>query len=611
MSIAAYIRALYKSASMRWLAISVAVGLASGLAAVLFFTGVEYFKHVFIGQWAGLSLPAPAGESLFHGEHAAHAAEAVMRPWLIPIMTTAVGLLTGWLVVRFIPETIGGGTDGTDTMINSFHNKEGKIRPLAALIKGLTSVLTITTGGSAGREGPISQVGAAIGAWISDRLNFTAKERRILMLAGAAGGLGAIFRAPLGGALTAIEVIYKEDFEAEAVLPSVISSVIAYSLFTFFFGNEPIFGIPEFQFSNLLELPFYIVLAVFCSFTGWVHVRTFEFVKFRVFERVAAKTNVILAMGLGGAAMGVMGMFFPQVLTGGYGWLELAITGKLALSLMLAILFGKILATAVTIGSGMSGGMFAPALFVGGMSGGVIGNLAHRYFPDIVTQPGGYVLVGMAAFFAGVANAPIGPLIMVCELTEGYGLLAPLMLASVICIVLGKNTSLYEHQVENKFESPAHIQDMTINILESLKVEDYFCQGRVTTLEEGTTLKAMTDIIANTNELYFPVRNAADEITGIVGVKDVRQVLFEQTLFDLLVVRDLAGKPATLKPKDNLYAALMKFVDTDYGQIPVVDPEDPTVILGLINREDVFQAYRKSIDGIAQGENVCLLKSHH
>ncbi|MBU1002720.1 MAG: chloride channel protein [Proteobacteria bacterium] len=603
MSIITYIQNLYRNASMRWLAISVVVGLASGLAAVLFFLGVEYFKHLFLFQFAGLSLPAPAGEELFHG-----AEPGVFRPWLIPLMTTSVGLLTGWLVVRFIPETIGGGTDGTDAMINSFHNKEGRIRPLAALIKGLTAVLTIATGGSAGREGPISQMGAAIGAWVSDRFKFSAKERRILLLAGAAGGLGAIFRAPLGGALTAIEVIYKEDFESEAVLPSVVSSVIAYSVFTFFFGNEPIFGIPKFQFSNLMELPFYVLLAAFCSFTGWMHVRTFEFFKFRVFERIAARTNVILTMGLGGAAMGTMGMLFPEVLSGGYGWLELAINGQLALSLMLAILFGKILATALTIGSGMSGGMFAPALFVGGMSGGVVGNLAHRYFPDIVTQPGGYVLVGMAAFFAGVANAPIGPLIMVCELTEGYGLLAPLMLASVLCISLGKRTALYEHQVENKFESPAHVQDMTINILESLKVQDYFRPGRVTTLEEGTTLKAMTDIIANSNELYFPVRNHEDRITGILGVKDVRKVLFESCLFDLVVVRDLAGKPATLKPMDNLYTALMKFVDTAYGQIPVVHPDDPDVILGLINREDVFKAYRTSIDDIAVGENICYLK---
>lgn len=585
---------MFGGATMRWIGLSLGVGVFSGLAAVLFFSGVEFLKFILLHKLAGLTLPAPAGEEIFHGPAGA------FRPWLIPIMTSAVGILTGWLVVKFIPETIGGGTDGTDSMINAFHNKEGRIRPLVGLIKGLTAVLTITTGGSAGREGPISQVGATIGSFIADRFKLTTKERRIMLLAGAAGGLGAIFRAPLGGALTAIEVIYKEDFESEAVLPSVISSVIAYSLFSLFFGTEPIFGIPEFQFTNALELPFYVFMAFFCSFTGWFYIRTFEFVKFKVFEPLSLRIGVMWTMGLGGLCMGLMGMAFPQVLTGGYGWLELAIKGELAISVMLAILVGKTLATSVTIGSGMSGGMFAPALFVGGMSGGLVGYFSHRHFPDIVTQPGGYVLVGMAAFFAGVANAPIGPMVMVCELTQGYGLLAPLMLASVVCIVLGKKTSLYENQVENKFESPAHIEDMTINVLEGLYVKDFFRPGRVTTLEEGTTLKALTDIIVGSNELYFPIKNQDGVITGILGMKDVRKVLYETCLYDLIVVRDLAGKPATLLPKDDLYTALMKFVDTDYGQIPVVHPDDTNIILGLLNRDDVFNAYRKAITSIGE-----------
>jgi CIC family chloride channel protein len=584
-----YLNAIIRSASMRWMGLAVIVGLVSGLCAVGFFTAVEYGQHLLLHGLAGQPMPAPAGESLFHMP------AGPPRPWLIPLLTTAVGLGTGWLVARFIPETIGGGTDGTDAMIDSFHNKEGRIRPLAALIKGTTAILTIVTGGSAGREGPISQVGAAVGSWLATSLRLSAKERRILLLAGAAGGLGAIFRAPLGGALTAVEVIYREDFEAEAVLPSVVSSVVAYSLFTFFFGTDPIFGIPEFRFHNVAELPFYVALAFFCSFTGWVYIRTFEFVKFRIFTPLASRAGVILAMGLGGAAMGLLGMIFPELLAGGYGWLELAIKGELAVGVMAGILLGKIVATSVTIGSGMSGGMFAPALFVGGMSGGVVGALANRFFPDIVTQPGGYVLVGMAAFFAGVANAPIGPLIMVCELTQGYGLLAPLMLASALCILLGKSTSLYEHQVENKFESPAHLGDMTINVLESLRVEDYFVPGRVSTLEEGTTLKAITDIMANSNELYFPVRGADDTLTGILGVKDIRKVIFETALFDLVVASEIAGPPATLLPSDNLYAALLRFVDTGYGQIPVVRPDDPTCILGLLNREDVFQAYRAAV----------------
>jgi CIC family chloride channel protein len=300
--------------------------------------------------------------------------------------------------------------------------------------------------------------------------------------------------------------------------------------------------------------------------------------------------------------MGLIGMAYPAVLTGGYGWLEMAIMGQLTLGSMLMLVVGKTLATSVVIGSGMSGGMFAPALFVGGMSGGVIGYAAHNFYPNVVTQPGGYVLVGMAAFFAGVANAPIGPMIMVCELTQGYGLLAPLMLASALCLVINRGVSLYENQVDNKFDSPAHLQDATINILEQLPVREFYRPGTVTTLEEGTTLKAFTDIMAGTNELNFPVKNEQGEITGILGVRDVRKILFESCLFDLVVAKEIAREPVTLNLEDDLYTALLTFVDSDLSQIPVVAQDDPHEIIGLINREDVFKAYSDTIRDVQNGD---------
>jgi CIC family chloride channel protein len=206
----------------------------------------------------------------------------------------------------------------------------------------------------------------------------------------------------------------------------------------------------------------------------------------------------------------------------------------------------------------------------------------------------------MAAFFAGVANAPIGPLIMVCELTQGYGLLAPLMLSSALCLVLGRKTSLYEHQVETKFDSPAHLDDATINILEGLQVKDFYTPSRVTTLEEGTTLKALTDIIANTAQICFPVRDRTGRFTGILSIHDVRRLLFEEGLFDLVVVHDLAGRVALLKPDDDLYTALLLFVDTDNDQIPVVSPDDPHALVGLMNREDVFKAYATTIRSLRE-----------
>jgi len=581
----------------RWLILGVLVGIVSGIGAIIFFASIEGIKFLLLHEAAGLTLPAPAGEELFHALQT-----SAYRPWLIPIFTTLVGLLSGWLTYKYMPETRYSGTDGTDAMIKNFHQQGGVMRPIVPLLKAGIAILNIATGGSAGREGPISLLGAGCGSWIAQKFNLSAKERRILLLAGAAGGLGAIFRAPLGGALTAVEVIYREDFEAEAILPAVISSVVSYSLFTLAFGTEPIFGIPHFTFTDPRELPFYAILAVVCAASGWFWIKTFTTVKYKIFWPMTDKLGSVWTMGFAGLLMGLIGWAFPQLLCGGYGWLELAILGKLTIGTMLAIIVGKAIATSIVLGSGISGGMFAPALFAGGLSGGIVGYAAHAYIPTIVTQPGAYVLVGMAAFFAGVANAPIGPMIMVCELTKGYGLLAPLMMASAITIVLARNFSLYENQVDNKFESPAHIQDTTINILEDLRVVDFYRPELVTTLEEGTSFHAITDIITDTNELYFPVRNHEDNITGILSVQNLRKVLFEDCLFDVLVAKDVAGKPVVVPPDDDLYTALMLFVDSGYGQIPVIDHDDPKKILGQLAREDVFEAYAKTLKELKKKE---------
>lgn len=580
--------------NFKWLALGAVVGAMTGALATLFYIVIEWLQHLLLTTWAGFSLPVPAGENLFSGPAGA------ARPWLLFILLGAVGLLTGYLLRRFVPQTRFGGTDGTDTMIKAFHHQEGHIPPSVPIMKVSTSILTIAAGGSAGREGPISLLGAGCGSWLAGKLRLTAKERRILLLAGAAGGLGAIFRAPLGGALTAVEVIYREDFEAEALLPSIISSVVSYSFFTLVFGAEPIFGIPKFEFSDLRELPLYALLGLVCAVTGWFYVHTFRFIKFKIFWPLTDRLGFVPAVALGGLGMAAIGYRFPELLGGGQGWLELAMLGKLSVSMMLGMVIGKTVATSVTIGSGLSGGMFAPALFVGGMSGGVIGSLGQRFFPTVVTEPGAYVLVGMAAFFAGVASAPIGPLVMVCELTQGYGLLAPLMLATAIALVLGRQASLYENQVDNKFESPAHVGDATINILEREKVEGHFRPGRVSIVEEGTHFGALTDIIVNSSELCFPVRGAQDRITGILAVEDLRKVLYEDTLCELLVAGDVARKAVLLRPDEDLYSALLKFVDSNLAQLPVVDSLDPTSVLGMLAREDVFAAYAKILQSMKQ-----------
>ena len=246
--------------------------------------------------------------------------------------------------------------------------------------------------------------------------------------------------------------------------------------------------------------------------------------------------------------------------------------------------------------------MFAPALFLGGTVGGVVGQAGHMWRPDIVTQPGGYVLVGMATFFAGVAHAPIGPLIMVCEISQGYGLLAPLMLCSAVALVLCDDIHLYENQVANKFASPAHAADATTNILESLPVSSVFTPGRTVVLEECVTLRAITDVIAATRDFVFPVRDEHGALTGLLAVQDARNVLFEPGLRDLVVARDLMRPPTVVHPDTSLYDALRLFVETDLGQLPVVGPDKPDTVLGLLDRRHVFTAYSSTLKAIQSAD---------
>lgn len=579
-------------ALMRWLVLGVVAGLGSGTLAIAFHAGLEGLSHLLQVHLAGLTLPHPSGEKLLSGPPGPY------RPWLIPVFTTAVGLVTGLLVTRFIPKSLEGVTDGTDAMIKAFHTQGGVIRPAVPALKSSTAILTIAAGGAAGQEGPISQLGAGFGSLLAQKLGLTARQRRILLLAGAAGGLGAIFRAPLGGAITAVEVLYCEDFEAEALLPAVVSSVVAYTLFAFVFGGRAILATPDYTFTNAFELPFYLALAVAASLAARLFIRVFFAVKFKVFGPIAKRFGPTIAMMAGGLGMGLLGWRFPEVCGGGYGWLELAAGGKLDMLFLLGLFGGKLLATALTIGSGLSGGMFAPALFLGGTVGGVVGQAGHMLRPDIVTQPGGYVLVGMATFFAGVAHAPIGPLVMVCEISQGYGLLAPLMLCSAVALVLCDDIHLYENQVDNKFASPAHAADATTNILETLPVSSVFTPGRTVVLEECVTLRAITDVIAATRDFVFPVQDEHGALTGLLDVHDARSVLFEPSLRDLVVARDLMRPLTVVHPDTSLYDALMLFVETDLGQLPVVAPDKPDTVLGLLDRRHVFTAYSSTLAAI-------------
>jgi CIC family chloride channel protein len=404
--------------------------------------------------------------------------------------------------------------------------------------------------------------------------------------------LGAIFRAPLGGALTAIEVLYREDFETEGIILCIISSVVANSIFTSIFGHQAIFDIPSVHFTQPLELLFYALLGLVCVPFGFVYVKVFYGLRDKFFRKLRWKRALIPAFG--GMLVGLMALWQPQILSGGYGTIQQALRGELPVVLLFTLAALKIVATACTISSGGSGGVFGPSLFIGTMLGGAVGQLGHQWFPGIVSQPAAFALVGMGAFFAGVAKAPLGALLMVCEMTGGYGLVVPLMLTSVVAILLSQRWSLYEKQVLNKFHSPAHKGDTTINLLQTKKVKDvYRPSAPIAILPEDMSLTHLKRFITTTRESFFPVVDTSFHLRGILSLPDVREVLFEKSTQDLLLLGDIVSPPVSVAMEDSLYDALVKFLESGYGQIPIENEQ--TGVVGILSFEDLMEAYHREI----------------
>ncbi len=570
----------------RWMVYAVAIGAITGFGAILFHLVLDQVSDFFMKSLAGFYPPVAGGEG---GVIRPDGAE--VKRWVLLLLPAAGGLLAGWIIFRWAPEAEG---HGTDAVIHSFHHLKGRIRLRVPFVKAVSSILTIGTGGSAGREGPVAQIGAGIGSYVATRLKLRNYERRIMLLAGAAGGIGSIFKSPLGGAIFAVEVLYRDDFESEALIPAIISSIVAYSIFCSYNGWGPLFTTPGFVFDNPITLLFYAVLGLACALLGVVYIKSFYGIRDRIFRPIPVPPH--LKPAIGGLLLGFLAFYFPQVLAGGYGWIQMSLNGKLAVGLMLTLCFVKILGTSFTISSGGSGGVFAPSLYIGAMLGGVVGQVSHQIFPDIITQPTSFVLVGMGAFFAGAANVPISALIMVSEMARNYQLLAPMMLVSAIVYLFTKRWTIYERQVLNMTESPAHLGDLTVNVLEEIRVRDIFEDEREVIMIPGyLPLRDIIPLVADERDSYFPVSDPEGKLVGILSLKNIRSVLFEETVKDLLVAEDLMTDFRAVTLEENLYSALKKFIESNYGQIPVVSEKEPDRVLGMLSHEDVINAYNRTI----------------
>jgi CIC family chloride channel protein len=423
------------------------MGVVGGLSAQVFTWLLALSQRIFLGWMAGYTPPGLPQEG--------GVLKQVMGPhglWLVPLVTTLGGLISGAIVYTWAPEAEG---HGTDTVVKALHWTGGTIRARVSPIKMVASAITIGSGGSAGREGPTALISAGFGSMYATWLKRSMRERRLIVLMGMAAGLSAIFRSPIGTAIFAVEVLYSGiEFEAEGLLYCMLSAIIAYAVNGAFVGFTPMFVVPgQIPPTELMHYIWYIALGAASGIVATILPE--------VFYRMRDGFHAIpvpswIKPGVGGFLVGLMALKLPQVLGGGYGWIQQAINGEMALELLLILLGAKLLAFSLTVSSGGSGGVFAPSLFVGAMLGGVFSGLSHH-------APAGLVIVGMAAVFGGAARVPIATLLMVAEMTGGYALLVPAGLAVMLSFIIQKNLSrfmkyrsMYEAQVADRADSPAH-----------------------------------------------------------------------------------------------------------------------------------------------------------
>ena len=391
--------------------------------------------------------------------------DALLDPhrWLL-VVTPAVGALLGYLLIKRFSSV--EHARGTDSAVRAFHHRGGYVTGAVIPVKSVASVLTVSSGGSAGYEGPVTLLGAAVGSFIARRLNLTVKACRILMTAGLAAGIAALFQAPLAGALFGIEIMYSSsDIEYETVLPCFVASAVAYTIYAYFFGWGSIFAMPpDCVYDSGLRLLPYCVLALVVVFGVRFYIAIFRRVEMAF---ATARLPRWAKVALGGLVTGVIGFFFPDILGTSYSIIQASFTagqselfagyGPLTIAGFVCFFFMKAIATSCTVGSGGSGGVFAPALVCGGTLGAAVGLFFAEVLPSkFDIHPAAFALVGMAGFVASAIRIPLTSIVMVAEISGNHSLLLPAMWVCGIAFWLNNGWSLYRSQVHSRGSSPIH-----------------------------------------------------------------------------------------------------------------------------------------------------------
>lgn len=500
----------------RWFIIATIIGIIAGLGALLFYYSIIFFSYIFMNMFLGITLPSPLGE----GGNLTFSVNPA-RYFLIPVSTTIGGLISGIIVYRFAPEAEGHGTDAA---IDAYHNRQGKVRKIVIPVKTLASAITIGSGGSAGREGPTAQISSGLGSIVADLLHLNPEDRRRAVAVGIGAGIGTIFKAPIGGAILSAEILYKRDIEPEIIYPSLIASAIGYSIFGSFVGFTPIFGYYLGVF-NPLRIPLYFILGIIAGLFAIFYVKTFYKIR-SIFEGL--KINKYVKPAIGGLLVGFIALIFPEVLGVGYGWVQVFISNKMDLIptygipliiILLLLPFMKLLATSFSIGSGGSGGVFAPGMVMGASLGLLIGILFQYAFPGIVNSYIPFVIVGMLSFFGAAGKVPLSVMIMVVEMTGSLQLLPAAMIAVATSYIISGNYSIYKSQVLTRRDSPAHMGEYNTPLLSTIKISILPIRDVKINMNDNT---AKAKILMDQNSIIsIPVVDNENTFLGVVYLSEL------------------------------------------------------------------------------------------
>jgi len=587
---------------MRILGLSIVVGIVAGLAATVFYVATEAASHFALDGLAGYRpKPTPAGEIKFSWMQPT---DTVFRPWLLIVIPTVGGLLAGLIIYTFAPEAEG---HGTDSAIAAYHRKQGYMRPIVPIVKIIASALTIGSGGSGGREGPIAQIGAGFGSSLADMLRLRPAERRILLAAGMGAGIGAIFRAPVAGALFAAEVLYSSpEFEPEVILLAALSSVIAYSTFGAIFGWTPLFATPELAFGSPVQLVGYTLLALAMVPLAMLYTRTFYGIT-ALFKRMPGPPHIRPAIGAcltGLLGVGLYYWFGTQAVLGvlsfGYSAVQQVLTepDSMSIGLLLALALGKLLTTSLTIGSGGSGGVFGPSMVIGACAGGAVGLALREYWPALEADPASYAVVGMAGFFAAAAKTPFSTMIMVSEMTGGYLLLLPALWVCTVSFMLSDRRSIYSQQVESRTRSPAHQASFVRQILAGQTIAKLISTSEMRVLRPGDSLAEVFHRFDDATIAVMPVVDEDRRLIGIIDLEEVYLASHAPSLLPLVLAADLMRTDVTpLLANESLEDVYVAFVESGNQALPVVDNLVDRRVQGMVRRGEVASAYLRLLYG--------------